>query len=203
MRFYFFLIIVFYAVAGHAQSRLRNVQAVSGGTAVNISFVISAGQTCDGYSIWHTADSTLFYQQVGGNGGGVCGNPSNDEFVNFPHSSPVKNKVNYYKVRIDFPFEESAVLRVYFSPEGRSQMVFFPNPVSSMEGFVNLRMPGLAEASLQGFLLNRFGTVSRHLDMNVTEGKAVLSVSDLEHGVYILWLSDGWNVFSGKFIVMP
>ncbi len=204
MRFLIFSLFLISASSGNSQDRLRNVQAVSSGTSVTVSFAVSAGFTCNGYRIWHTTDSTNFYNRLYDNGGAEIGNPTYDEYATpYVHTSPVKNMVNYYRVELEIPHELSEIKRVFVSPDGRSELIFFPNPVSSLEGIVNLRMPGLGEAKLQGFLLNRFGTVSRYLNVDVVEGKATLAVNGIEHGVYILWMSDGWNVFAGKFIVMP
>ena len=198
MRPIFFSIFLFAVLFGSSQ-RLADVSAVFSSTAVVVRFTIKAGPYCSGYSIWHTADSTMPFQSIY-DYPSICGEPNNDEYHSYIHDNPVPNQVNFYKVRLE-PFEESPILRVYASNRPQPGLFLYPNPVSPDNVQLNMRVLGTENKRLQGFLFNRFGTVQRDLDITTTEGGAALKVNELSEGVYVIWLTDGNNVFSGKFIV--
>lgn len=203
MRLFLFILAFSTAFNSRSQNRLFGVEAIPSSTAVTVKFGVTAGFTCDGYSVWHTSDSLFPLQQVGSNNGGPIGSMAGPEYYTFVHTTPAEYKANFYRVKIDFPYEESELIRVYYSPGGLSEMSFYPNPVSNKEVNVNLRFPSLKDTNLSGMLLTRFGTIRERVNIPVTQGHASLPVAGMDDGVYILWLTDGFNVFSGKFIVMP
>jgi hypothetical protein len=200
MRHRFFLCFLLISSLVPAQ-RLANVDAVYSNTAVTVRFTILAGGYCSGYSIWHTADSTQpfvsVYEYVG-----ICGEPNNSEQHSFHHTGAVPNQLNFYKVRLD-PFEESQIIRVYTSSTPQTSLQFFPNPAGPLDNVLNLRLQGSREnEELFGFLLQPFGGIHKEILLEPVNGQAQIPVDDLPQGGYVIWLTDGNTVFSGKFIIL-
>ena len=186
---------------GSASSQyLINPNAIYTPTAVVVRFGIVAGITCNDFSIWHTADSTRPFINIY-TYPTTCGDPSSETHYSYPHTSPVPDVVNFYKVRIE-PYEESPILRVYASSRPQNLLTFFPNPASASGAALNLRFTGVEDnKELIGFLYDRFGTIKRELVVRPVAGRAALELEGFAEGVYVTWLTDGNNVFAGKFIV--
>ncbi len=194
----FFLVAASFCLNGQ---RLANADAIFSNTVIVVRFTITAGQTCSGYSILYTADSTQPFQEIYPFSG-VCGDPSQALDYSYQHTGFVANQVNYYKVRLQPSSEESPVIRVWASARAESGLFMYPNPSGVNDAFLNMRLLGTDNTRLSGFLYNRFGTVHRHLEFETTGNQSSLPISDLGQGVYVIWLTDGESVFSGKFIVV-
>ena len=67
---------------------------------------------------------------------------------------------------------------------------------------LNLNFLGAENKKLYGFLYSRFGVKKQELSFQTSGPKAQLNLGDLERGVYVLWLTDGNTVFSGKLIAV-
>jgi hypothetical protein len=52
-----------------------------------------------------------------------------------------------------------------------------------------------------GFLYNQFGKPIREYDLTTKLDLTSIGVYDLENGLYVLWLTDGFQVYSAKFII--
>jgi hypothetical protein len=181
-----------------SSQRLVGADAIFTNTAVVIRFTLAAGTSCSAYSILYCTDS-VNYQSV--YDGGPCTAYNEPSQFSYAYTSFAPNVINYYKVRLD-AWEDSQVLRVYPSKAGRKGLFMYPDPLGPNDEFLNLRAMGTDTTKLYGFLYNRFGSVQRELYLETRGGQAQLGVSDLAQGLYVLWLTDGNNVYSGKFIVI-
>ena len=186
-----------------AQQRLQGIRATSTGTGVLVEFSIRSGPACNGYSIWHSADSLAPFMQVLDNGGAVCGEQVGDEYFARVHTTPVQERTNYYRVQIDFPYERSAIYPVYVSAQGRSGITVYPNPVPSDDRVLKARLSSGINTQLTGTLHDRFGVRKQGITVDAIEGSFSIPLFGMDHGVYLLWLTDGTNVYSTKVILSP
>jgi hypothetical protein len=197
MRYLFFYPFLLFSSIVSSQ-RLVSADAIFTNTAVVVRFTLAAGTSCSAYSILYCTDS-VNYQSVFD--GGPCTAYSEPSQFSYAYTSFAPNVINYYKVRLD-AWEDSPVLRVYPSKAGRKGLTMYPNPLGPNDVLLNLRAMGTDTTTLYGFLYNRFGSAQRELYLETRAGQAQLNVGDLPQGVYVLWLTDGNNVYSGKFIVI-
>lgn len=65
---------------------------------VFIDVTISSGNTCNGITVWRSADS-LSFDKVG-EVVGICGNSNSPISYNFTDANPIKNIKSYYKVEL-------------------------------------------------------------------------------------------------------
>lgn len=77
---------------------LDNFYIVESNGSVVLNWTIKGGSTCNGIQIFRSTDSINFSQV--GEIVGVCGGSSAPQPYDFTDSSPVKNKVNYYKLQL-------------------------------------------------------------------------------------------------------
>lgn len=184
-----------------AQQRIRNPDAVFSNNIVTVRFTITAGQYCNGYTLLHTADSLMPFMQVY-EYPSICGEPTNDQQHMCQHGAPVLNQVNYYKIRLD-PFEESPVLRVYTGQQALSFIHLYPNPCGPSDEILNLRFNSLPEnTDLVGFVVDRSGVKRGEVFLESVNKEAQINIGALEKGVYVLWLTDGNNVFADRFLIL-
>lgn len=90
---------------------------------------IDSGPTCNGISIFHSTDAINFNEI--GSISGVCGNSASTTPYNFTHSTPVLNKINYYKLRFGTnQFSEIIFLLLEYVEPGN--VVIMPNPANDV-----------------------------------------------------------------------
>lgn len=77
---------------------LDNFYILESNGAVVLNWTIKGGSSCNGIQIYRSTDSVNFYQV--GEIAGVCGNSSSPQPYDYTDNSPVKNKVNYYKLNL-------------------------------------------------------------------------------------------------------
>ncbi len=65
---------------------------------VFIDVTISSGNTCNGITVWRSADSLSFTKV--GEVVGICGNSNSPISYNFTDANPIKNIKSYYKVEL-------------------------------------------------------------------------------------------------------
>ncbi len=186
-----------FSVSVHAQRILEPSGVFSDGKVI-IRFTIAKGAQCNGFSVYHTADSTLPFVYAGGDPG-LCGDFNYDDPKSYTHDNPAVNQMNFYQVRLEG--EISQTIRV-FGAGSQPGLFIYPNPLTSNDGEIKIKVLNTSNTRLVGYLYNRYGRVVSEPDIVSTGGKAILRLGSLEEGVYILWLTDGFNVFSGKFIVV-
>ena len=90
---------------------------------------INSGPTCNGISIFHSTDAINFNEI--GSISGVCGNSASTTPYNFTHSTPVLNKINYYKLRFGTSqFSEIIFLLLEYVEPGNVEIN--PNPANDV-----------------------------------------------------------------------
>jgi hypothetical protein len=166
--------------------------------SVAIKFTIGAGPSCNGYIIWHSADS-VNYQAVE-NSPVICGGSGVNEDKSFTHGNPAINQVNYYKIEL-IPYETSFVKRIFVTEQGRTRMMPYPNPVYNDLSELKLRIYNVSNIRLEGFLYNQAGTQEQELLVETKEDLAIIDIGKLENGMYVVWLTDGTKPYSAKFII--
>ena len=179
--------------------RLVGADAVYTSSAVVIRFTLAAGASCSGYSIMHCLDSVSFvnvYEDFTG-----CSASNEPAQFSYAHTSFVPDVVNYYRVRLD-GWESSPTLRIFPSKSGRGGLTLYPNPMGPSDNLLNLNLLGTNNTKLWGYLYSRFGETKQELSFQTDGTKVQLNVGDLAQGVYVLWLTDGNTVFSGKLIAL-
>lgn len=179
-----------------------NVSLVNGqnqtSSQVLVRFTITAGLACPGYEILHCTDSLNYLQAY--NYAGLCGNQSTDESFNFTHGSPGIEMVNYYKVSIP-GYETSNVYRVYVGAQApKSSILVYPNPAFN-ESILHLKFFNYSGSLVDGYVYNQFGVAVKPLSLTIKQNVSEFNISDLDNGLYIVWLTDGNWLFKAKFIV--
>jgi hypothetical protein len=181
-----------------SSQRLVGADAIYTNTAVVIRFTLAGSTSCSAYTILHCIDSVSFVDIYDG---GQCTASTEPSQFTYAHTSYVPDVVNYYKVRLD-AWETSAIIRVFPSKSGRGGLTFYPNPMGPSDNILNINLLGTDNTKMYGFLYSRFGVMKHEFSFQTSGSKAQLNVGDLAGGVYVLWLTDGNNVFSGKLIVV-
>ena len=195
----FFVLLLLTFLQANAQ-RIQNFGVFVAGSAVGVKFTISTGPQCSGYKIYHSLDSN-FVNTVIYDYSGVCGASANPETVSYTHVNPTINQVNFYKVEL-IPFETSPIKRVFVPIDNTKIKLFvYPNPIVQTYDVLNLKIANSATKRLVGFIYNQFGKPLRELDVTTQFDLAALNVYDLTNGLYVLWLTDGTQAYSSKFII--
>ena len=191
---YIFFIVV---INTHAQ-RIQNFSVFTASTSVGIKFTVKAGSQCAGYTIYHSIDSVNFYPIY--NYAGICGDLTLDQDYSYTHQTPTINQINYYKIELTGA-EISTVRRVYVSEIPQINMVVYPNPVYFYTDELNIRIFNTANLKLFGFLYDQFGKPLQKLDIITKTEFGTLNLYNLQNGVYVIWLTEGINIYSAKFII--
>lgn len=168
------------------------------GSSVLVKFSITPGVSCNGYTIFHSTDS-VFFSPVSDEPA-ICGTSQVKEDKSFTHNSPVRDKINYYKVQLSV-VETSPVKRVYVPGANLSGMIAYPNPAYSTTDSLKLRIYNTANLQLVGFLYSPSGKPQRELHLKANGEIAAFELGSLENGFYIVWLTDGYQAYSSKFLI--
>jgi hypothetical protein len=111
------------------------------------------------------------------------------------------NAWNYYRIQMG-NFEMSEIRRVFMSADGSLKAVVFPNPHTDENFDLAFRISGANNMRVQGFIYDSNGISWQFIDTTTTGDSAKLAISGFENGLYILWLTDGSNMYKGKFLIM-
>jgi hypothetical protein len=199
---YFFAIISVVIFLNTKAQRIQNFNVVLAGTSVGVRFTISAGAQCDGYKIWHSIDSTYFGFKPIYDYPGICGNAIKSEDISYTHTNPEIDVVNYYKVEL-VPVETSPINRIFVAQSNAKVKLFlFPNPIVQLYDVLNLKISNIGSKRLVGFLYNQYGHKLRELDITTQQDLASIQVYDLNDGLFQVWVTDGTDVYTSKFIVV-
>jgi hypothetical protein len=178
--------------------RIQKFDAILSGTVVGVRFSISAGSSCNGYNVLHSIDSVNYYPIY--NYAGICGELSKSQDHAFDHLSPTYDIVNFYKIEL-INLETSPARRVYVPSSAKVNMLLYPNPITTNYDALNLRVFNANNTRLVGFIYNQSGKPKHNLDITTKGEYASINVYDLSNDLYVLWLTDGYVVYSAKFIV--
>ncbi len=96
----FYLLLLIAATSAYAQSHpiLGKFFVSETKGSVFLSWSIIAGSTCNGIQIYRSVDGINFSQV--GEIAGVCGSANFEQPYSFTDNTPVKNKVNYYRLEL-------------------------------------------------------------------------------------------------------
>lgn len=202
-KYIFKTVILFFLISIHSNAqRIQNFNVFVAGSVVGVKFTIGPGASCSGYKIWHSLDSTYFGFTPLYDYPGVCGGSGSPEDVSYTHTNPTINQVNYYKVEL-VPVETSTIRRVFVPiDQTKVKLFLYPNPVVQVSDVLNLKISNIGSTRLVGFLYSQFGHKLRELDLTTQFDLASLNVYDLKDGLYEIWLTDGNQAYSSKFVVI-
>jgi hypothetical protein len=169
------------------------------GTKVLVRFTILQGIACPGYEILHSADSISFIPIYSYSG--ICGNQTVDETYDYLHTGPITNALNYYRVSIP-GYETSPTYRIYVGEDsGNPSILVYPNPLVTYQSYLSFNLSNYVTNYLEGFIISQNGQKGRQFILAVNQDYGQFPVSELENGLYFLWLTDGKVALQSKFIV--
>ena len=197
---YFFTILILLSLKMINAQRIQNFNVFVAGTNVGVKFTIGPGAQCGGYKIYHSLDSVFFNQIY--DYPTVCGNSTSSEDVSYTHTYPTIDRTNYYKVEL-IPVETSPIRRVFVPISTINVKLFvYPNPVVQISDVLNLKIANIGTTKLVGFIYTQFGKTIRQINLKTEQDLATLNVYDLTSGLYVVWLTDGNQAYSSKFVII-
>jgi hypothetical protein len=189
------LFISFSALAQH----IIGFNVFPSANSVTLKFTITPGSNCTGYTVLHSLDSTFYNPVVIENFD--CNSVYGNTERSVTHSSPVLNQTNHYKIQLDPYYETSQARSVYVSQTANLKMLVYPNPVYLYNDILTLKIFNASNIRVIGFLYDQFGNAIRTLDLTTKVDLTTLETGGLENGVYLIWVTDGNQAFSSKFII--
>jgi len=198
MRQFFFSSFFLLSVVFSAQQRISNLNIYQTGSQVTVKFDIEPGPTCYGWDLLHSLDSLNFL--VAYSYPNECGQPNGPQSMTGRHESPKRNQMNYYKIELK-PYETSRLLSIYVGDNNVFTLDLYPNPVYRQHDELRFRLLSGSNLRLEGKILNDFGSPVRELDLISGSQYTSLDVSTMQNGLYVIWLTDGENLYRGKFII--
>jgi hypothetical protein len=193
-----YLLIGFILLSTHAKSqRIVDFTLNSAANIVTGKFVITAGSTCSGFTVFRSTDSLNYYQIF--DSPQICGNSFTPETKSFSDASPALNQINYYKVLLQ-PFDV-AYAKIFVGQNQGSNLVPYPNPVYQGNSTLNLKLINGGNAIVTGHLFNQGARSIQKLELRTYNDLTEINIAGLENGVYLVWLTDGRVAYSCKFII--
>ncbi|MBK9282819.1 MAG: hypothetical protein IPM51_00705 [Sphingobacteriaceae bacterium] len=191
------IIFIFLVQTIHAQ-RIQNFNLSLTNTIVSVRFTVSAGSQCVGYNVLHSIDSLNYYPIY--NYAGICGEISKATNHSYDHYSPALNAVNFYKIELN-GVETSPPQRIFVSTSPQYNLLLYPNPVYNFYDLLNIKVSNANNTRLVGYIYNQSGKPVKEIDLITQLDYAALNIFDLVNDMYVLWLTDGYVIYSSKFIV--
>ena len=130
----------------------------------------------------------------------ICGTSNADEAKNWMHANPIINQLNYYKIQLN-PGEMSPVNRIFVNQTNKPNIVLFPNPISTDHDFLTIKILGTESLEFDGFIYNQFGNYVLKIENQSTISNSTIKINELSNGLYLIKLTDGYNLYSTKFII--
>ena len=192
------IIFLFFSTLCFSQ-RLQNFHLNLTHTIVTAKFTVAAGSSCNGYNVLHSTDS-LNYTTIY-NFPGICGNITKAEDFSFNHHSPTFNTNNFYKIEL-ISLETSISQKIFVAEPPKKNIIVYPNPITNYSDKINLRVAKANNTYLSGFLFNQDGKPVRKLDFTTVFDYSYFYLNELENGLFVLWLTDGFSVYTTKFTVL-
>lgn len=160
---------------GQQRSIVSNFAAQRNGAQINLAWTITAGNTCNGISIFRIIDSS---SQKIGELYGVCGNSSAPQQFSFVDSFPIENKVNSYQLELGGVGSSGIASILFLKP---SNFILFPNPAKEKLSIIfgnDGNNPTVAS------IVNSSGVTVRTLTTNARAFE--INIDDLADGVYYI-----------------
>lgn len=124
--FLFFLLSLIISVNAQEHHPVAHFDGSQTGKVIQLTFVISAGNQCDGVRILRSTNEHNFVKI--GQLTGVCGNNKSDETYSFTDISPVKNADNFYQLDL-INLCTSDIINIHFADYSEKGYVLNPNTV--------------------------------------------------------------------------
>ena len=190
---------LFFLLSTHIfAQRILNFKIFQVDQAVFLNFILSKGSSCNGFNVLHSTDSVNF--KVIHEDPTICGTSNADEAKNWMHANPIINQLNYYKIQLN-PGEMSPVNRIFVNQTNKPNIVLFPNPISTDIDLLTIKIPGTESLEFDGFIYNQFGNYVLKIENQSTISNSTIKIHELSNGLYLIKLTDGYNLYSTKFII--
>ena len=190
---------LFFLLSTHIfAQRILNFKIFQVNQAVFLNFILSKGSSCNGFNVLHSTDSVNF--KVIHEDPTICGTSNADEAKNWTHANPITNQLNYYKIQLN-PGEMSPVNRIFVNQTNKPNIVLFPNPISTDIDLLTIKILGTESLAFDGFIYNQFGNYVLKIEKQSTISNSTIKINELSNGLYLIKLTDGYNLYSTKFII--
>jgi hypothetical protein len=190
---------LFFLLSTHIfAQRILNFKIFQANQAVFLNFILSKGSSCNGFNVLHSTDSVNF--KVIHEDPTICGTSNADEAKNWTHANPITNQLNYYKIQLN-PGEMSPVNRIFVNQTNKPNIVLFPNPISTDIDLLTIKILGTESLAFDGFIYNQFGNYVLKIEKQSTISNSTIKINELSNGLYLIKLTDGYNLYSTKFII--
>lgn len=190
---------LFFLLSTHIfAQRILNFKIFQVNQAVFLNFILSKGSSCNGFNVLHSTDSLNF--KVIHEDPTICGTSNADEAKNWTHVNPIINQLNYYKIQLN-PGEMSPVNRIFVNQTNKPNIVLFPNPISTDIDLLTIKILGTESLEFDGFIYNQFGNYVLKIENQSTISNSTIKIHELSNGLYLIKLTDGYNLYSTKFII--
>ena len=190
---------LFFLLSTHIfAQRILNFKIFQVDQAVFLNFILSKGSSCNGFNVLHSTDSLNF--KVIHEDPTICGTSNADEAKNWTHVNPIINQLNYYKIQLN-PGEMSPVNRIFVNQTNKPNIVLFPNPISNDIDLLTIKILGTESLEFDGFIYNQFGNYVLKIENQSTISNSTIKINELSNGLYLIKLTDGYNLYSTKFII--
>lgn len=190
---------LFFLLSTHIfAQRILNFKIFQVNQAVFLNFILSKGSSCNGFNVLHSTDSLNF--KVIHEDPTICGTSNADEAKNWTHANPIINQLNYYKIQLN-PGEMSPVNRIFVNQTNKPNIVLFPNPISTDIDLLTIKILGTESLQFDGFIYNQFGNYVLKIENQSTISNSTIKIHELSNGLYLIKLTDGYNLYSTKFII--
>jgi hypothetical protein len=190
---------LFFLLSTHIfAQRILNFKIFQANQAVFLNFILSKGSSCNGFNVLHSTDSVNF--KVIHEDPTICGTSNADEAKNWTHANPITNQLNYYKIQLN-PGEMSPVNRIFVNQTNKPNIVLFPNPISTDIDLLTIKILGTESLAFDGFIYNQFGNYVLKIEKQSTISNSTIKINELSNGLYLIKLTDGYNLYSNKFII--
>ena len=191
--------LLFFLLSTHIfAQRILNFKIFQVNQAVFLNFILSKGSSCNGFNVLHSSDSVNF--KVIHEDPTICGTSNADEAKNWTHANPIINQLNYYKIQLN-PGEMSPVNRIFVNQTNKPNIVLFPNPISTDIDLLTIKILGTESLAFDGFIYNQFGNYVLKIEKQSTLSNTTIKINELSNGLYLITLTDGYNLYSTKFII--
>ena len=190
---------LFFLLSTHIfAQRILNFKIFQVNQAVFLNFILSKGSSCNGFNVLHSSDSVNF--KIIHEDPTICGTSNADEAKNWTHANPITNQLNYYKIQLN-PGEMSPVNRIFVNQTNKPNIVLFPNPISTDIDLLTIKILGTESLAFDGFIYNQFGNYVLKIEKQSTLSNSTIKINELSNGLYLIKLTDGYNLYSTKFII--
>jgi hypothetical protein len=195
-QFIFLLALLSSGILFAQDSMLSNFKVDVNNGKVLLSWIINAGNTCNGIQIFRSEDSLSFYEI--GEIPGVCGDLSSSKNYFFTDNEPIKNAKNYYKLDLGGQ-EYSGVLSIEVIDLRFNEVLVRPNPADT---YTNLILSNDNNQSIVISIFELSGSLKEVITTNQSE--VMLTTANWREGLYYFQVVHPSHnkPFSGKFVVV-